>query len=421
MAKGSRWKFVLLATETLRVLHDSCPRIKSIRIEFPDGMDELFVLDDTEPSRLQLEARDIYGEPDLTIFKGLEELALDNLYAPWWRSQVVQTLQNSPTIRKLALSLSPETIFRYDGRGEIEMFHDFFDQLCDEYGATGAAPLPIQSLNLGTGIYPRRRSGIEQLVNFRDLEDVHVENRGVWSCYDLILMYDGGKENSGLVFDVFQPTQCPRLRRFTAAQYKPDVHRLLATKWDSTSARQLAISFTSIGNRYTYEPAMLLGEADSRHPSLPLHFRMLDIGFDADTTYLDDVLHDLVSGDDGALEGLVIPWHRVQTDQGVGFLHLDLIANAVAKLANLTQLRVIPNRWNREEIIGSEETQRIADILARAGPRLRYIQIQHRYLSIWRNRDGTIRLEELEDREIDDVELFSRTVWEPDMPQTHRG
>ena len=407
-----RWAKYPLAAETLRILHDSCPKIKSIRIEFSDNMGSLLGLDVDQPESFQLEDRQTYGKPDLTIFNGLEELALDNLYEelPWWKSQIVQVLKNSPTLRTLALSLSTETISRYDECDERDKFDDFFDHMCDEYGATGAAPLPIRWLELGTAIYPRRRSAIEQLINFRDLEDVHIENKEVWHGFDLILMYEGGREDSGIVFDVFQPTQCPKLRRFTAAQYMGDVHRLLAKEWDSASARQLAISFREIG--HTYQPASLL-QADSTYPSLPLHVRMLDIDLDHYPDSLEQVLDSLVSGDDGALEGLAVPLKKAQAAQG-GFLHLDLISKAIAKLANLAQLSLIPNTRSQDMVVERKEMQRAANILARAGLRLRYIQIYYHYLRVWRNGDGTVRLEELEDREVDDVELFSRTVWVPD-------
>lgn len=68
------------------------------------------------PEPYQLEARGIYARPDLTVFAGLEELTLDNLCEelPWWKSQIVKVLMNSPGLRKLQLSLSVDTIFRHN-------------------------------------------------------------------------------------------------------------------------------------------------------------------------------------------------------------------------------------------------------------------------------------------------------------------
>ncbi len=57
---------------------------------------------------------------------------------------------------------------------------------------------------------------------------------------------------------------------------------------------------------------------------------------------------------------------------------------------------------------------KLQSVLATVARRLRYIKVYQSCWRIWRGKDDVIRLEELEDREIGDVERFCRTVWKPE-------
>lgn len=70
-----------LAAETLKVLHGPCPGIRSICIIFPPDMGKRILgyecwSENYQPGPSELERRDIYGQPDVSAFAGLEELVL---------------------------------------------------------------------------------------------------------------------------------------------------------------------------------------------------------------------------------------------------------------------------------------------------------------------------------------------------------
>lgn len=428
----SRWHNIPLAMTTLMTLRTACKKVKAIHLTFPENMDERVLgykfdqeYDPPEPS--QLEAREIYERPDLTVFTGLEELTLDGLYGDflWWKEHLIKIFKNSPGLRKLQLSLSVHKIALYERSEEREIFDGFFDGLCDDYGKTGAAPLHLQSLKLGTALYPYELHSIEKLTDLSYLQDVYVRNSGVSQDVDIILVYDSPNEESGIAFHAFSPVRCPNLRRFTAANYEGDVHKEFAAIEDPSFARQLAISCVQMGS--PQELAALL-RADPGHPSLPLHLRMLDIDLQRDQVCLCDedgeqlpdedvptaqqVLEDLVSNDEGTLRGLMVHLSE-DSDAASGFEHLDLLCTALGKLVNITQLGIERYRFHQTQLT-DEALVRVTHALAAAAPQLRYIKVYQHYWRIWRIRDGTISLEELEDREIGDVELFADTVWEPD-------
>lgn len=369
----------------------------------------------------------LYGEPKLEVFSGLQELTLDNLYEelPWWRSQIVEVLKKSPGLQKLKLSLATETLARYAALDDRPEFENFFDLLCDEYAETGAAPLRLLSLHLGTAVYPYKASSPKKLADLRFLEEVHIENCGVWYEGTMVIDMYNDWEDSGIAFDAFGPAHCPNLRRLNLAEYQRDVHHFVASIADTSFARKLAISSQSMNGGY--ELAALL-RPDPNYPALPLHLRMINIElqrkqvrlFDEDGEDLGEedipparqVLGDLVSGDDGTLEGLAVHLHE---DMRV-LRCLNLLGNTVGKLANLTQLAVVESIYVEREIeLGALEDA--ARMLAVAAPRLRYIRVYESCWRIWRNRDDTIRLDKLDRDEADKVELFRGLNWEPNtMP-----
>ncbi len=280
----------------MRKLYDSCPEIKAIHITFPEDMGQQmgYLISEPQPEDGRWMERAIYGKPDFTVFSGLEELTLDNLFeeVPWWRSQIVQVLKKSPGMRRLRLSLAANTLFRYQNIENQLQFYNFFDKLCVEYGVV-ASPLHLRHLHLGNAVLPFKLGRIQRLTDMSSLKDVHLENRtlhsdicgrhGVHHLYndpnDRLLdntdeddenypyIYDGYRD---VAFEVFGPVNCPNLRRLTVGTYDGDLDGVLRAAADPLWTRRLALSCVSTGYDQQ-QPAALLLES----PALPL--RMLEI------------------------------------------------------------------------------------------------------------------------------------------------
>jgi len=123
-----------------------------------------------------------------------------------------------------------------------------------------------------------------------------------------------------------------------------------------------------------------------------------------DVPTVSQVLEDLVAGDGGALEGLTVHFPRDPGDDLISSL-LESVTDTLPRLTGLAQLSVVlPGLMNYNF---DEKTESTARRLAAAASRVRYIKVENRSWRVWRDRNGTVRLEELEDREISDVELFS--------------
>jgi hypothetical protein len=411
----------------LRALHKSCPRIKAIDIRCamiytPDQREET----DQEWLQEQLENLRV---PSLALFSGLEELTLNELYEelPCWMVEIIRVLEKSPGLRKLELSLSEDAICRYLISGQRDKFLDFFERLCNGYGETGAAPLNLRSLHVGTGLYPPEGPVLQKLTNLAGLQEVHIENKWVYG-----MDFDFRKAR----FDAFGPANCPNLRRLSVANDTSNLDSFLYH--NSAFARNLAVSRWGVlramrGDRFL-QPIFF----SHRHQA---HRRMLSLRLlpsDAILTAKDGEpwdpgseeakaasakarLERLVDGDEGALEGLAL--ELPETPKGDGFEYLDLLVAALRRLANLKQLAVLPATIEEAylRIRSQEHWREVASILAAGVPRLRYIRVYGLCWRVWRMRDNTIRLEELDDDEIAEVELFGlvgrspRICWDSDV------
>ncbi|KAK3367526.1 hypothetical protein B0H63DRAFT_423585 [Podospora didyma] len=385
-----------LSVTILAALHASCPNVASIHVQFPYYMGQNvlgYMFDDEPPSAEELQARQIFGRPDLTVFApNLLELTLHDLYEefPWWKSHLIEVFRKAPGLRKLELSLSVSTISTYSLNDEREHFDDFFDELCNAYGETGSPPLSLHSLKLGKAMYPTNLAALQKLAKLESLREVYLDNSGVYDNVDIILM---DPEGSGVIFDAFNPTHCPNLRRISADDW--EVYQFLASVDDHAWMRQLAVSCRN---------------TDMENP--PLYLRMLNLDLEADEKSLSasEVLDQLVAADAdcGSLEGLAVRLRHEGEDPSAFDETLDLLAAALSKLTGVTQVAVIYCE-------GSAKAAALK--LAKAAPHLRYIRVFQDYWKIWRDGhdevNGNIRLEKLEDREITDVELFHEEIWDP--------
>ena len=159
------WRCAPLPVDLLSTLHACCPNIKAIHLWF---------LPTAGSDRTQLPDGQLrYAKSDLAAFSGLEELTLDSMFGdlPWWWSQVVRVLANSPRLRGLHLSIGHGALFSCAGDGRRDQFEGFLDRLCDEYSVEAAAPLRLRSLHLGHAVVPSRPGALARLTDLACLED----------------------------------------------------------------------------------------------------------------------------------------------------------------------------------------------------------------------------------------------------------
>lgn len=431
--------------ETIEILHRSCPRLKSLLLDFKEMEYLVLELHHDRPGDEVLRARQQFRMPDLTVFANLEMVNLLNLYGdtPQWQGQVAQVLKNSPGLRSFGLSLSLDALERRYSH-DPDQYWLWFIGLCESYIELGGLPLPLRSLFCGTGIFPRNGAHLQQLVNLSYLEEVFIKNEDVWGQDQMMILYDDG-DDSEIVFDTF--VDAPNLRRLVFATYGGDVHRAITSMRSPAKASRMAI-FAQQG--LCYEPTDLL-RPDSKYPALPLHPRMLEMELDrakrhstlrdedwhprTDLPPANELLDSLVNGDDGALEGQVLylpgakladprpgddDEQRIWDDPRTWDEQYGLLERTLPKLTNLSQL-CIHVRGHDIDAYGD-----VAPKLALAIPSLRNISvvIDHRfglvdtnYRRIVRDDERGVTLVELEGRtENEKVELYrlSQYKWYED-------
>ncbi|KAH7420129.1 hypothetical protein BKA64DRAFT_33770 [Cadophora sp. MPI-SDFR-AT-0126] len=418
--KAFTWIGIALATRTVQLLHQSCNKLKSIHVAYPAEIQGrllgLGIADEEDQGDEDShEARTLFRIQDFSAFANLEEVTFYNIYDDLsrWRRTLAKILKSSPRLRKLGLSLSTETIARAYHRGKSATYIDFFDRLCDEFGATGASTLQLQSLRCGSTIYPRSPASLEKLTDLSHLEEVHVQNASVEGEIVYLSMYEED-EHIGIAFDTFLSPACRNLRRFTAYQLRGDVFEALCNNTDVEWTRQLAISF-ECPDEGNYEIAQILTE-DSEFPGLPLQVRMMDLDFnDKYEDEISDILDNLVSSNSETLEGLALHLPKHPTRHG-SFAHFDLLQEAVGRLPKLTQIAMNLHESIHGRTYTAEQLNKVeAEKLASAAHHLQYVNICWSFWRIWRPIDGEGRMSliliSLNEWEREDVELFRHTIF----------
>lgn len=397
------------------------------------------------PNKQTLEARRLFTIPDLTVFADmdLEELSLLHLFGDVgrWRDQIVTVLKSSPNLKRLALSLSADAISHLYSDQQSDKYWGWFESLCtgyiddDDMDATQRSPPPLRlrSLFCGTAVFPNDDELLEQFIDLTSLEEVFIDNRDIWNDHNstqMMIVY-GEDDESDIVFEPF--VNAPNLRRLEVTSYAGDVHRAFCSIQNPDRVRQIAISCRESGEGY--EPAGLL-RPDSRYPALPLQPRMLGIDLDRkhDNILLfdedgeedynvpsaDEVLHSLVNGDEGTIEGLVLylPAANRPDDDDPPTLEgqLALLARYLPRLTNLSQLCIHGRGYNVDD--GYTD---VAGRLAWAIPSLRYINVRmskqakdKNYRRIIRqSQNPGVTLVELEGKtENETVELYRMSLHE---------
>ena len=400
----SRYDGRLLTPPLLWTLAGSCPRLQSLELHI-NG-------DKTCPEVTDLRALNLDG------FRDLQRLRL--FYLPssdrdWWIPRLAQLLKNSPHLKLLGLGFTPVL----PPGPDIEAFKirlgasmRVLDRLCDLYASEGASPLRLESLEFVGGIYPCSLGSLQKLTDLTCLNDVLIRRRAISGPFSP----SGPKP---IAFEAFAPPHAPNLRFMRVDWYNQDLHEHLCAL-DPSFARALAISAMKQDFDSGFETAMLLRPSPD-HPSIPLPVRMLNLQLDRQVVYMgrgevtvsaQQVLDDLVSAAADSLEGLTVNLPLQYQDPDVWYT-MQLLEGALARLPNLTQLIVAglePRLWRPA-----------SERLARASPRLRFINMHARFWRVWRNDDGTVRLETIKKREADRVELWKYhvSILTPITPNCH--
>ncbi|KAK1757006.1 hypothetical protein QBC47DRAFT_342008 [Echria macrotheca] len=386
-----------------------------------------------EPDADVQEARRLYLPQDFSAFTRLHELTLTNMYGDLrrWKRLIVKILRNSPGLTKLSLSLSDYAVERSYHDGRLDDYVEFFTSLCDEYAQPNTPPLKLRSLECGTAIYPDDLDALEKLTDLSYLEEVHIDNTGVYVHGDTIILYDEDGY-SGLVFDAFLSPRCPKLRRFSASELRTDVFDALCGAQAAKLTRQIAVSFDrqDMGDERT----SLFLRADKEHPNLPLTLRMMDLDLDEtadEDQTAEELLEDLVATNADTLDGLAVHLslsllgsagtaeESSTSDLDLGFLNARL-----RRLPHLRQLLVgiieMDRHFSKQE--AAVRCAGIAENIARSVPQLRYICVCGTYWRIWRlggndSERPAVELERLDEaRDRQGVELFAHSIYQCNWP-----
>ncbi|CAK7233314.1 hypothetical protein SEUCBS140593_008561 [Sporothrix eucalyptigena] len=299
-----------------------------------------------------------------------------------------------------------------------------------------SASLLLEHLVMHEGIYAYRRASLCKLLDPLRLISLRVYNDKLHDdeVMTLIDPYPSREwdQACGIPFDVFGPKGSPHLRQFTIARLEFDVYDMLRRAGTENPAwtRKLAVFCGRFISGFEFPGLLRRG----------VHFRMLNL--DLERTYfhkvplcdddsgeelpiekipsVEQVLQELVKGDNGTLEGLSIRMADSKLPHHGKLPSLEntqLLATYLAQLSGLAQLDVMHTWVEKAET----EAKEIAHLLAEAAPALQYIRNPYAAWRVYREpADGTgdearavVRLEPLDEAEIDDIELFKYSIWDP--------
>jgi len=415
-----RWIGLQLFNTNIQTLRERCPKLRSIFIEYPEADEnfELLRLHES-PTQEEITANELHQQQDFPEFTNLRDLSLRNLYGDilTWTEQIVKVMRNSPQLRILGLGLSRAIIIRMVHNWPQEwnkaMHWHFFTQICDGFAGTGALPLSLKSLRCGRGFWPSYGDSVGKLTDYVSLEEVSIHNCGFsdWAP-DYLALYDNDIHECGIDFATFGIQNCPNMRRFSAHIYMKDVEDVLLNMTKDFS-RQVAVSFAVHDEDLEYDVARLCRE-DPDRPELPLQLRMLDLDIwrdddDPEMMPAEQALDFLVKNSAQFLEGLILQnLHLPENEITDDSLDLEWLGSRITRLPKLTQLAV-----NTAELLYRKSAdpprfllQAAQKLVEFASTRLRFISIHSFCWEVLRAGDDTWRLEQLDQREIQRVELF---------------
>ncbi|KAK3991430.1 hypothetical protein QBC44DRAFT_367881 [Cladorrhinum sp. PSN332] len=449
---SSERRFSQWSPETMGLLQRTCHRLKGVHIHHRGALwyEELMYANSRSvPAKLE------YCTP--FQFRNLQYLTLDSMdhQIDGWMRAIVRILSVSPQLRGLALSIAASALVWCLDNGKQEQCTRFLDKLCDSYAEAGGQPLKLKTLLCGQAVIPRSHESLVKLSDLEYLQELHIENKDVESkVYGDIVFpvyghtrssFPANQSFSDITFKSFIPGNCPRLRRLTVWHYTDDFHELMCA-WAANEAlsRNLSVSWHELPFSESLEllPLKLLWPVSTQGPGRSIKLRALDLVFWGQFTILDwvvdtetgqtygcavnsigEVLNDLVLSNRDSLEGLTVyfsspcprryvancdrcfyctsPYFSLSSQIWSALL---LLKNALPGLLHLRELSVFVHLPVDE---GEALDLAVAAMLAYAGPRLRYVNINHQCWRISRLEDGNIELEKLEWEERERVEILS--------------
>ncbi|KAH7350018.1 hypothetical protein B0T11DRAFT_290396 [Plectosphaerella cucumerina] len=278
----------------------SCAKLKAVHITYPTTIEENVLgigIDDGEIdeqgnsehenywTKDSIKMRHLFYVQDLSPLAGLEALTIDNMYGNLhlWPGQLIRILRNSPSLRKLRLSICNDAAIRC-GRSLVHPFSPFafFDGVCEAYGESSQgnlppAPLWLSTLCCGIGVYPSFEASLIKLVDLSRLEVVHLDTRDIADDGGThFFVWDDGGSESFILFDVFlSPQKCPNLRRFSADRLGGSMYaRLLELKENSPEfLHRLIVELEELDDEEFDSEALVLSGNEGESQTTPTTWR----------------------------------------------------------------------------------------------------------------------------------------------------
>ncbi|CAK7232589.1 hypothetical protein SEUCBS140593_008312 [Sporothrix eucalyptigena] len=337
-----------------------------------------------------------------------------------------------------------------------------------------APPLALQRLVLGSPFGPDNKWTLPPFVDPKGLEEVYISNYDPYPSAHVLYrdtsryMYQHNWRLKQDILRALSPDRCPDLQYLGVDGVDRELLEAFAEvdlKWTSRIALvSMNVNFSKEAEdeRQEVDDNTSRIKTDGRSLSPRLRVMAIDLCSYPDTIPRDEILSRLLATDDGTLEGLRVQMAMQTHASGEGeFVDLDLILHSLSQLRNLQQLvlhSVPPVEYEKTEPLTEDccygakflaelayrgktrlcgGCHQVAPILLRSKlhdplgvamqvastiQTLRYLHLAGITWRIWRTGPygqqsleedtPTVRLEELEECEVQDIDLFRVMVME---------
>ncbi|TPX07429.1 uncharacterized protein E0L32_002101 [Thyridium curvatum] len=400
-----RWEGLNLTADTVRMIHRHCPQLESLHVKYtgkeigrfkmpsrPFNGFNHWAWSDSSSNHIQ-EHHPVFHNPGFESFTGLKELCLYGLFGDLesWCHKIVAIAVSCPQLETLGLSHSCDTQ-KLTGYYDTMEPVGFFDDICSQYGETGAAPLRLKTLHIGDG--GLLRGGIEIMNKLTDV--AFLEELG---AYD-----DSEAWCNDQTVEAFTKTKLPRLRRLIMKWMPLELITHLKSDRAEDFSQQLALLALDF-------PQGALGGVN------PAKLRMTSVMLLPSPAVPDDMasrLGELADRCGDVLEGIAFYVGNSPCPARVTKLVLDNLVEVATRLVKLTQIYICfpdgrDQKYSPSDTYLEFDSAYCADLacrLVRAAPRLRYLCIRGVFWEAQKSVDGTVKLIELERQDWRHVELF---------------
>ncbi|KAK4198401.1 hypothetical protein QBC40DRAFT_331534 [Triangularia verruculosa] len=363
----------------------------------------------------------LFGQPEFYFFRNLQHLSLRGCFdcLEFSRKELVKLLLHCPNLGEFEIGLFSHAIahdirWTYDPEFAVEDFDmcdhrfenfvRFFDRLCDEYAEAGGQPLRLRTLGLYESMWVWKPDSLKKLTDLTYLEEARLNTETINGYVDRWisdlriwrLLIDGYSrlQRLELNFDIFSPTNCPKLRHFIVPRYHESFHRFLCTFPEEIAlSGKLSVLIEAEPNAVEewdqHGSARLVGADDPRPtdaldllPPPQSPFQLARMSWATQHGYL----RDLAASNGHCLQGLVVHLDRPTKDRRPD--GIETILKPLRDLSCLTQLWVIPKC---RELLQPMLQQAVE--LANAIPSLRHLAIGWYLWEIVGRNDGNAELE----------------------------